>query len=982
MTFNNVNVFRSVLSTLNTSGVNSTSDKIKRGGAFSPTTFEAVAIMRSEFDNQWENSYIIKYEALMQTRLNRLKQELNNAYKALLEISGGMHIREDADATSANKALLTPYGTTMPGGSNQAFNGLKYYSNSGAFELADSENGTTVDGIPSYLENGTLYYYDDGGAKHVTQNNAKYEMRRLYVTGPALQIVNDVNITMRTEEIAPKKPTPNFSGLTNLLGTPPFIGQQKLDEYSAEVKTGGFWTTVNYLYNFSPREMKYNYVTAYSTTTEEAGTRQINGRQATLYNNEILDARDTGPGTVTGSGQPYTDMNDTVDNNLSKTNRPPMGARVKWSPSEGSYITERNTFTGTYNHIDDRFIIRRETGNDAAFYEYLTKNNKANKDVKIDFDTGGNLAGKFVEYGDEEMKNASMASRLKWEFQHDGNGAADLDQDGDIDSDDDHKVKAAFLNHYIVDVRNIELNSSEKSYGTIKAVNLTNNPLERLLRSKGVDGSAEYIHNDKDGDGIIDDTPEEKLLLPGSGKISKSFKGDFIGSLHTIDSFNGQEISSNNGSIVFNKPVTLGEYEGFERAKMMSRGIANDYFDEINSLSKTRDKAVELAAKLQSEVNASGMVDTDWHYSQYRDSDNNPLNGVYNDRIMFKTIKDVRYDGGVITIQYDPSKVDGTPVLDSNNNTIAIINPTNYKNPVVAFRKTFNLSSDEIRSGDYSGTLTNDPMFIDTPNYTYKDAKIKISTSTLSENVDLIVNGKVVPPESPGVYNLKGYLQEGENVISAQMKFSGTGDHFFKLEDEGSNNAEVKSWIESKLSTDRTKNGDASFPKFNSNPDYGYTSSWQSKLMVKKVDINFKRNSGSFTFTTGGIGNVSELTAQQYYTINMLGTPAEKDELKNWFLKEESENGVMSLGSNRTATKVKDVNPLLRVLIDALNNPEYRDIFYLGMLNSDIGKNLQLKATISAPTGGTIEGVIDVRYNPKDHKFTLVQSKYDAFGGV
>lgn len=904
MTFNNVNVFRSVLSTLNTSGVNSTSDKIKRGGAFSPTTFEAVSIMRSEFDNQWENSYITKYEALMQTRLNRLKQELNNAYKALLEISGGMHIREDADATSSNKALLTAYGTTLAGGSSNAFNDLKYYGDSVAFENADAESGTAQDGIPSYWQ--------------ADPSLGNYEMRRLYVTGPALQVVNDVNVTMRTEEVPGKAPT-GLGNLSQLLGNKPFVGGQKVAEYTAEVKTGGFWTTVNYLYNFSPREMKYNYVTAYSTTSEEAGTRQKNGVQALLANREVVDARDANQGNMDDAVPTY-DLN----------NKPPEGGRVKWEPGSGSYITERSPFYAPYSAgIDDRSIARRAVDNDSDFRDYLTSKNSFGDVVKSNFTLApdGGPSTKAVEYGDEEMSNAPMDRRLRWEYQHDGIGAADLNQDGSVNGSDVHTAKAAFLNHYIVQTKTVELNSTVNSYGKVEVVK------DDLLRSTGVDGSADHVHVDQDKDGNIDPNSDEKVLMSGSSKISKNFTGKFIGSLHTIDSFNGQEISNNNGSVVFNKPVTIGEYEGFERAKMMSRGVANDYFDEIDSLSKTRDKAVELAAKLQSEVNGSGMVDTDWHYSQHRDTDTDPTNGVYNDRIMFKTIKDVRYDGGRVTIQYDPSKVTGTPVLDSGGNTVAITNPTNYKDPVVAFRKTFNLSSDEIRVGDHSGTLVNDPMFIDTPNYTYKDARIRISTSTLSQNVDLIVNGKVVPPESAGVYNLKGYLQEGENVIATQMKFSGTGDHFFKLEDEGSNNTEVESWIESKLSTDRTKNGDSSFPKFNANPDYGYTSSWQSKLMVQKVDVN-------------------------------------------------NEQQVMELGSNKTSTKIKDVNPLLRVLMDALNNPEYKDIFYLGMLNSDIGKNLQLKATVSAPTGGTVEGVIDVRYNPKDHKFTLVQSKYDAFGGV
>ncbi|GIW23447.1 MAG: hypothetical protein KatS3mg068_2454 [Candidatus Sericytochromatia bacterium] len=902
MTFNNVNIFRSVVKTLNTSGSNT--NNIKRGGAFSPTTFEAVSIMRAEFDNQWDNSYITKYEALLQTRLNRLKQELNNAYKALLEISGGMHIREDADSTSANKSLLTAYGTTIPGGSANAFQDLKYYSDSNSFEAADVYNQTAGDGIPSYWQ-------DD-------PNLGKYEMRRLYITGPALQISNEIKVAMRTEEV-PGKAATISSFLEDVLGSKPFVGAQKVAEYSTEVKTGGFWSTINYLFNFSPREIKYNYVTAYSTTSEEAGTRQVNGKQALLANNQVLDSRDAGTNGMSDSFGPYT-----------FDNKPPEGARIKWDPSSGSYITERNVFKGKYSTAtDDRNIHRRKADNDADFADYLINKDRFGDVVKDSFPLApdGGQAGKFVEYGSEEFANSPMNKRLKWEYQHNGIGAADLNQDGNINSSDVHTVKAAFVNHYIVQTKTVEMNSSTDSFGKIEVV------ANKLLRSTGVDGSADHVHIDDDKDKIIDNDEKEKILMAGSSKISKTFTGAFIGGLHTIDSFNGQQIATNNGNVMFTKPVVLGEYEGFERAKMMSRGVAEDYFDEINSLSRTKEKAQELAAKIQSEINAIGMVDTDWHYSQYRDSDNDPSNGVYNDRIMFKMIKDVRYDGGLIKIEYDPNKVNGTALPNGTE-----IDPNNYTDPIVAFRKTFNLTADEIATLDYSGTMdgstaTNLP--IDTPNLTYKDARIKIITSTLNGGIDLIVNGKVVSEETPGtgIYNLKGYLKEGENVIAVQMKFQDPGDHYFTLENVASNNTEVGQWINTKLSTDRTKNGDAKYPKFNNNPDYGYTSSWQSKLMVRKADVN-------------------------------------------------NEQEILELGSYKTATKVKDVNPLLRVLIDAMNNPEYRDIFYLGMLNSNMGKNLQLKATISAPTGGSIEGILDVQYDPKSHKFKLVQTKYDAFGGV
>ena len=113
MSFSTVNIFQNALKALSTTPGRNVPDRIQKGGAFAPTTFEAVSLMRAEEDNQWENSYINKYQALMQNRLNRLKQDLTNAYKAILEMSTTQQIRENSPVT-ANTAITDVYGRTIP----------------------------------------------------------------------------------------------------------------------------------------------------------------------------------------------------------------------------------------------------------------------------------------------------------------------------------------------------------------------------------------------------------------------------------------------------------------------------------------------------------------------------------------------------------------------------------------------------------------------------------------------------------------------------------------------------------------------------------------------------------------------------------------------------------------------------------------------------------------------------------------------------
>ena len=65
-----------------------------------------------------------------------------------------------------------------------------------------------------------------------------------------------------------------------------------------------------------------------------------------------------------------------------------------------------------------------------------------------------------------------------------------------------------------------------------------------------------------------------------------------------------------------------------------------------------------------------------------------------------------------------------------------------------------------------------------------------------------------------------------------------------------------------------------------------------------------------------------------------------------------------------------------------MNKKEYQDIFNLGLLNTNLGKTMMIKAQVSAPTGGSVTATMDIQYDPINNKFVLVQNKFDAFSGL
>jgi hypothetical protein len=985
MSFSNVSVFRSAYNTLNTTASKAVPESINKGGAFSPNTFESVAIMRSELDNQWDNGYIIKYQALMQNRLNRLRQDLTNAYKALLELSTVQQVRENG--LDSSSAVTDVYGRVLPdvsgtsavsGGpaynltgtnskymseikvgdvlkvlstgqyvrvdslsndltasidgtvydelgnptaaalipfansklvnisSNGAFKGLTYFGDETDFQIADGLGDyytnagpqTNVDGVPSYWVNdSSLTQYNNGAIQ--SQTTGRYEMRKLFVAGPAMQITNTMKTTFRTEEVPPKQTDPFLP--FDIGGEGPFQAGSKVAEYSAEVKTGAFWSAVNYLYNFSPRELQYSYATAYSTTTEEAGTRRnADGSQATLFDRQITDARDmqgqdTSLGTV---GMNESDI--AATGALDAYNHPPSaGSRIKWVSSEASdgYLLEKSAMWNdteqnrTDIYQNDRFITRRTVATESAalFPNLTTLFDEFNSTVK-DTWLWSPDGSKQTQYGTEEAGVGDYLDRIKWESQHDGTNAADIGsasgtvgddgyaggRDANVDAADKHVAKAAYINHYTVAVQDVELNSSNNSYGIVKALayDAADPTKQTLLRSNGIDGSAEHVWSDENNNKVVDNNSDEKLLLAGSGKISKNFDGKFVERLHQIKSFNGQNVATNTANVSINtqndgsSPVVMAEYEGFRRADTMTKGLAEDYFSEFNSGNRTLAEAEALAKKAATEINAIKMVDTDWHYSDYTYSNAFEETAKNQDSVMFRSVKSISYNSngtiGKIFVDYNPD-------LRNTNGTGADKSDDLFKDVNVAFRKSFTLTSEDFQNINFNHItgITASPALdkrdvFDTasPSYTRKPVLINVSANGIVNGTfDLVVNGYKVTSNmtsAGATIDISPYLKEGDNVIGAQMTLA-TGANFdgFKLEalpssstttnpllydvdnfpgpDATIHNApETARWIDAKISTIRRNTGDKYSEELNSPLLSNYLSSWQSKLQVER----------------------------------------------------------------------------------------------------------------------------------------------------
>lgn len=1108
MTFSNVNVFNSSFKAISASTPAKSDSAVLKGGAFSPNALETISIMRASFDEQWENAYIIKYQALMQNRLNSLKQKLQGAYNNLVQQSTSQQIRENG-STNEISATTDVYGRMLPGTQtgvsgdvNQAFKGLQYYGDITALNAADGKgqfdqnvgSGTDLDGIPSYYMQGETYKVNDAGVK--TTEQKVYEMRKLYNSGAAMQISNTMKVTFRSEEVPPKALEPSIFSIISKSDNPSNKPGEKISEGSTEVKTGGFWSTVNYLYNFAPRELKYSYATSYSTTTEEAGTRNVGDEQATLFSRKIIDGRDS---QNTTSGDLHNDEDYSIgaldsNGNVSDGNYPKYGSRIKWATSnpEDGYTTERNVLAnmasggtdddfinsdaivgeGADNeskYIDNRLIVRRTVDNEASFSNFDENFNSFADIVKgnpgVAANGGGNKPAdpwtgweqppsldnqpenKVKIYGSEEGGITGINDRIVWEYQHDGIGAYDRDRDGRINRSDTHEATAAFVNHYQVTLQTVELNTNPDSYGKVLALGHTrknstsvlDNPYEfvdadsnnlddetgqsaasidklnlvatQLLRSGGIDASADHVFSDTDpvqldalGRKIMtrvdvqpdgsDSEKNEKLLLAGSGKLAKNFTAKQVEGFHEINSYNGQSLGAHGGNIQISaenansEPMILAEYEGFKRAQMMSIGLAHDTYNDYGQQSRTLDAAIALKDKLEAEVNASSMVDTDWHYSEYNDA---ATAGTL-DGIMFRNIKQITYNdpdkgAGVLDIFYDSKKRD-----DPNGNTFQFVDPKTgqatsvqggtddtFDDVNVGFRKTFTLERKDFQTLTYEAKQ--EPFYVNTPRYDPRNVIINVGTQNANTaTMNLIVNGNIVSPFAAGQYNIGSFLQEGDNVIAAQILFDdnlaprdGAGD-FFSVKADPGNDKDITNWISSKISTVRSKTGDDKSTELTTATNAGtMLSGWQSKIMTNLITPALYAGIYPVVLPAEPVfAHVEPSTGLTVPAATGTSTPMSERAYNEYI------NALRGLGSTQTATKVKDSNVFAKILIDAMNSKEYRDVFTLGLWNSNLGKDISLQVQVASPSGGNVQSTVRIKYNPVNAMFSILQTKWDA----
>lgn len=963
------------------------------GGSFTPNTLEAAFVLRSNLDYQFEKAFIDKHRATMQNRLNEVSKKLEDAYKDLLNVSMSQQVGEgvdaDGDGFMDNVNLRADVRLDGADGTNRAQLISGILGENGFEDLGVDPSGQvgvdyTAPGATNIGNNiwrspnkdvdllsPTGPYGDDGVFGYSrTIGSDPVQFRALTErTTAAGNVAGEMDITLRIEDDPPQPQDLEGSlGFLNDItsaitgGAPePTYFNQKVEQYSAGYSTGGFWSSVNYLYNFAPREIKYSYAVGYTVNSDEAGNDEylVDGEMV----NRLDIPNDTDADFVEEDSQGY----------LKNPNR------VKWTsnnPLEG-YQHERSGTSANYPTVTNRqkaWLDESATGSSVAWDINPTH---ADGEVHIVenliFQSGTyTYDGSFVNttggFGNlvqtDAFSNGSTVAltesniQLGSVFKHNvdmtSNGNDNVTNASDSDDfqvNDRGRIRSSlFFNHYEVETRTVEFNNKSN----VDVAELTSAPTNSLnddaagalyvkgsiARSTSIDATKSYDLVKIDPLGP--DDPSNQEISRTTGNVARTFNGEFLHSLHKIQSINGQDVVGNENKQA--SPILgnfeLGKYEGIERSLQMNRNI------------------VEYTPPSEMEIDAANTVPTDWYQAEMLTGDTENPQLPDNGAIWFPFVEDTLY-----------SEVGGE----------GFGRPGGERQMVQA-RNSFSVTRDEMMTLRPASQWQTDATGTVRPTYQKKDMFIDVEltgihyddTTGPAQVPKIFINGREYVGTPVAQTNHGGnvsdvtyrinlnssdpletsFLQEGANTITVQAS---DGTHFNPLgginENEG-----IKV----------TATDIADYPTPPSAADYASV----LKTLNSKVITGYA--------TVDGVPPDVKYSSE-------LNRPNTIKALSRWqtrlvprTVENDPQSKLVKLASTqeKTGSSNKSTNSFIETVISMMNDRKYKDIFKLGLM-SNLNK-LAINGQAQLPSGSSMQGTVSMYFDTQQQRIVVTQDKLVA----
>lgn len=995
------------------------------GGSFTPSTLEAAFVLRSSLDYQHETAFIDQHRATMQNRLNDLSKKLNEAYTDVLNVSMSQQIGEKADINLRSDVKLDGRDGTNLASLIQGILGENGFEDLGLAEdiltqipisysnlaqnLTNINNLWRTPGmVKEKLTGATGQFADDGHFGYARTMGAevvqfKTLMERITAAG---NVAGNIDLTVRIEDDPPEPAELNqaldlLNSITSaILGGPgdPTYFNQKVEQASTTFKTGGFWSTVNYLYNFAPREIKYSYAVGHTINSDEAGNTDY------LIDGNLIDLRDNPNQYPTNNPQGYTE----TDNRLKWASfNPTEGYQHERSGTSANYPTvinrqkawldatadansalrwysngNGNTASGTVNIVEN-LIFQSGTYTFKAVRDTFDVNNDGNTNDMVAYfisnGAGTGLTGVTTHAGTGQTVQYAANSaggtttdllnsniQLGTTFRN----KVDLTVNGTTDntiapsSTTDQKIlgraairSSLFFNHYEVETRTVEFNNKSRTdipelTNGVTPNDITDDAAGNLYvygdikRSTSIDASKNYDYADTDND---PSTPSE--ITRTTGNVNNSFNGEFMQSQHKILSVNGQDVVGNDNKQA--SPILgnfeIGKYEGVQRSLQMNRNI------------------VEYTGPSEMEIDAANTVPTDWHQAELlvnpadttasKRDPQNPDNGY----VWFPHVEDTLYSG--------PNAA-ATPGYGR---------PGGFQQLLQA-RNTFELSLDDYMQLQPAASWITDPTGVRRPTYAVKPMIVNLDlrgvhydpTTTPPEVPKIFINGQEVTAGlSNPVFTTNGGTNQG-NVT-----------YQFNLTDNGNNGSFVRQGLNT--ITIQAADGTYEVGLGSTNFDEGIRLTAEPNAVGgNTVDVATVLNSKVITGYSEVYPNGTTVSPDVKYNPDMTRPNTIKAQSR-WQTRliplsasGDTDNKLLKLASDpsSTGTSYKTANSFIEMIIGMINQDKYRDIFKLGML-SNLDK-LAISGQANLPSGSSMEGAITMYFDQNKQAIVLNQDKLIA----